>query len=207
MDATLTANGAGESEEHILGIRVPYQDLPYLLVHSLQQFIPLLEPKSGGCTGTGTVLLTVGITPTTTAVPNPSALCIGSSANVTLNGAVTYTTNPGNINNKYFVVTPTVTTTYSILGASINGCTNTANFQIVVNPLPTVTGSPTICSNQPLNLIANGAGTYVWTGPNGFMSIVQNPVIPNAQPNMTGQYLVVGTSVGGCMVQRFQMYL
>ena len=196
--ATLTANGAG--------IGGTYTWNPGAIPGSTLSVSPLVTTvysvtgtSSAGCTGTGTVLLTVGITPTITAVPNPSAICIGNSANVTLNGAATYTTNPGNINGNLFVVTPTTTTTYSILGASVDGCTNTANFQIVVNPLPTVTvNSPTICSNQPLNLIANGAGTYVWTGPNGFMSIVQNPVIPNAQPNMTGQYLVVGTSVGGC---------
>jgi len=196
--ATLTANGAG--------VGGTYTWNPGAIPGSTLSVSPLVTTvysvtgtSSAGCTGTGTVLLTVGITPTITAVPNPSAICIGNSANVTLNGAATYTTNPGNINGNLFVVTPTTTTTYSILGASVDGCTNTANFQIVVNPLPTVTvNSPTICSNQPLNLIANGAGTYVWTGPNGFMSIVQNPVIPNAQPNMTGQYLVVGTSVGGC---------
>jgi hypothetical protein len=143
--------------------------------------------------------LNVGITPTIIATPNPSAICIGLSSNVSLTGAASYTTNPGNIFSNNFILSPTVTSNYSVLGASVDGCTNTANFQIVVNPLPTVTAnSPTICSNIPLNLTANGASMYSWTGPNGFTSIQQNPVIPNAQPNMTGQYVVIGTSVNGC---------
>jgi hypothetical protein len=39
--------------------------------------------------------------------------------------------------------------------------------------------------------------TYLWTGPNGFASTVQNPTIPNATLEMAGTYSVA-IIVGGC---------
>jgi gliding motility-associated-like protein len=196
--AVLTAGGAG--------IGGTYTWNPGAIPGSTLSVSPLVTSvysvvgtSTNGCTGTQTVMLTVAPTPTIIATPNPSAICIGNSANVTLSGAAQYSTNPGNLTGSFLILNPTVTTSYSVLGTSISGCTNTTNFQIVVNPLPIVTAnSPTICSNIPLNLIANGANTYAWSGPNGFSSTQQNPSIPNAQPNMTGVYQVIGTTVNGC---------
>ncbi|MBK9285783.1 MAG: gliding motility-associated C-terminal domain-containing protein [Sphingobacteriaceae bacterium] len=196
--SSLTASGAGVGGTYTWDPgAIPGSTL--VVSPTVSTIYTVTGTSSVGCTGTGTVLVNVGITPTIIATPSPSAICIGNSANVTLSGAANYTTTPGGFLTNFFNVAPMVTTNYNVLGTSVDGCTNTANFQIIVNPLPTVTvNSPTICSGQPLNLLAQGAATYSWTGPQGFTSNLPNPVIPNAQPNMTGQYFVNALSIDGC---------
>lgn len=56
-----------------------------------------------------------------------------------------------------------------------------------------------ICAGQTLLLTANQVvgGTYQWTGPNGFSSTLQNPVIPNATVANAGTYTLVVTDPSG----------
>jgi gliding motility-associated-like protein len=63
--------------------------------------------------------------------------------------------------------------------------------------------SPQVTINNPcignnLNLTASGGTNYSWTGPNGFNSSIQNPVINNAQTIHSGQYSCTITGTGGC---------
>ncbi len=56
-----------------------------------------------------------------------------------------------------------------------------------------------ICSGETLylfsNLINNSpVAVYSWSGPNGFTSDLSNPVIPNADPSMSGYYKLTVTS-------------
>jgi len=84
-----------------------------------------------------------------------------------------------------------------------NGCPGTL-FQYIatVNPqLPAAaanSNSP-ICvgSDLHLNTAPVTNATYLWTGPNGYTSTAQNPVIPNATAANTGTYTFVFT-VKGC---------
>ena len=58
-----------------------------------------------------------------------------------------------------------------------------------------------VCEGSSINLTAQTqvGGVYIWTGPNGFASNVQNPVIPNATAAQAGVYtLVVVTSCYCC---------
>lgn len=56
------------------------------------------------------------------------------------------------------------------------------------------------CNGDTLKLFCDvGAAegiTFSWTGPNGFISSLQNPVIPNIQTNMFGTYTAVATKIG-----------
>lgn len=56
--------------------------------------------------------------------------------------------------------------------------------------LPVITGTTPICEgdNVQLTAVAVPGATYEWTGPNGFTSALQNPVIPNATAQATGTY-------------------
>lgn len=149
---------------------------------------------NGACTNTQTVSLSVNPIPTVTAISNPTAICSGSSATLTGNGAVTYTWSPGALNGTTVVVTPTVTTNYTVIGTDALGCTNSTTVTLNVNtPTITATGSPTaICIVGSSTLSAVGAATYTWNpGAATGSSVV-------VTPTTTTTYTVNGTNAFGC---------
>ncbi len=83
------------------------------------------------------------------------------------------------------------------------GCVAYDTMDVVVNALPNVvaaSNSP-ICEGEDILLQETGgeADTWSWTGPNGFTSTDQNPVISDATVAASGTYTVVGTnSTTGC---------
>lgn len=56
--------------------------------------------------------------------------------------------------------------------------------------LPLITGTSPICEGGDLQLSTTAVpgATYEWTGPNGFTSALQNPIISNATTQATGTY-------------------
>jgi gliding motility-associated-like protein len=90
-----------------------------------------------------------------------------------------------------------------LVTASVNGCTSLpTTATVLINSLPIaptiVTNSP-LCSGNSLNLSVQpvAGAAYSWTGPNGFTSSVQNPVIPNAAMTDAGNYQL-NVLVNGC---------
>jgi hypothetical protein len=71
---------------------------------------------------------------------------------------------------------------------------------VVAQPrAPVVSSNGPVCSGQSLQLSASSvAGAqYIWSGPGGWSSMEQNPVIGNATTSHSGQYTVMAV-VGGC---------
>jgi PKD repeat protein len=86
--------------------------------------------------------------------------------------------------------------TYSIGAAS---CLSTDTIQVIVNPLPTITISPsssTICVGQSVTLTASGANTYSWLPTAGLN--VANVASVTANPIITTLYIATGISTNGC---------
>lgn len=99
-----------------------------------------------------------------------------------------------------FSVTPADSGTYSAV-ALLNGCvSDTAFIDLVVNAIPAApspTANGPVCSGAPIQLSANAtAASYAWTGPNGFTSTLQNPVIPSASAVNDGFYFLTLTQNG-----------
>lgn len=144
---------------------------------------------------TSTVTNTGGFT----LVVNPTngqSVCAGNSANISASGAgvgASYTWDQGLGVGASHNVTPTVTTTYSVVAQDGAGCSSTASTTITVDMAPTVTVipvSPTICSGEALDLTATGATSYVWnTG-------VSTSTISVSPTNQT-TYTVIGQN-GSC---------
>lgn len=63
----------------------------------------------------------------------------------------------------------------------------------------TASNNGPLCAGDQLNLsvVSAAATTFSWTGPNGFVSTLQNPTIPNAQTVNEGVYTVT-ISDGNC---------
>lgn len=152
-----------------------------------------LSGNSSSCS----FVVTTGVSPTISATASNSVICLGGSTTLNGVGASTYTWSGGITNGVPF--SPTTTTTYTLTGTSASGCTNTTVATITVNPLPVVvTNSPTACLGTNINLTATGGTGYSWSGPSGYISAVQNPVIANATAAMSGIYTVTVTSAAGC---------
>ncbi|MBL7896309.1 MAG: hypothetical protein JNK50_13515, partial [Bacteroidia bacterium] len=150
--------------------------------------------NASGCRSTRTVTVQVTPTPTLTATSNPTAICAGSSATLTSTGATTYTWNPGALTGSSTVVSPTVTTTYTVTGAN-GACTSTRTVTLLVNPNPTLTASasPTaICSGNSTTLTASGAVTYTW------MPGALTGATTVATPATTTIFTLTGTNASGC---------
>jgi gliding motility-associated-like protein len=69
---------------------------------------------------------------------------------------------------------------------------------IYITPFPTpIPPQTTVCEGQPIQLSVNQADTYQWTGPNGFTSNEEYPVVTAAaQAANSGKYTVTATSLG-----------
>lgn len=93
-------------------------------------------------------------------------LCIGQSSTLTTNGVgITSYTWSNSSNASSVIISPTITTTYSV---SVNTATAICKYSTIqtvsVSPVPTVniSASTVICSGAPLLITASGALTYSW---------------------------------------------
>ncbi len=105
-----------------------------------------------GCVGSNTAVssVTVNPLPTISATSTNSLLCFGSTASLTASGANTYTWNTS-ANTSVIAVSPTITTTYTIIGTNTNGCNNGATITQSVSPC---TGINNLASIATTNVLA-----------------------------------------------------
>ncbi len=122
---------------------------------------------ANGCTNTAAATVTIG-NPSVTV--NSPTICNGQTANLTANGATTYTWSVGATSTGVNTATasPSTTTTYTVTGTT-GSCTGTAIATVTVNPVPVATATPTsqtFCSGDitgiALTSVPVGA-TFAWT--------------------------------------------
>ena len=126
----------------------------------------------------------------------------GSTYNWVLSGGGTITQGQGsNAIRINWTTTGTFSLTVTETLSSTSNCTGApVSLNIIVNPLPV----PTATANSPftggdLNLIGgpDGMASYAWTGPNGFTSTEQNPIITGVTAAAAGTYTLTVTNAGG----------
>jgi len=147
-----------------------------------------------GCIASDQVLVTVNSAPSLLTSGN-TAICSGSSATLTVNGAQTYSWNNGAGSGSSVTVSPTNTTTYTVTGTNAGGCTSTAQVTVTVNSLPVISASGTspICEGEATVLTASGGATYLWDNGAGSGASV------SVSPISTTTYTVTGTDANGCV--------
>ncbi len=149
--------------------------------------------------------------PTSPTITGTSVLCNGASGSLSASGSGdTYTWSPGGANTASISISPTITTTYSVLMGQ-TGCTVTsaaaitvtvANTPTVVAAIPIFTGTAnsfTACGMgfQSPTFEASGASSYTWT--TGATTSTTSVYVPftTSPPSYTNTYVVTGQNACG----------
>lgn len=160
-----------------------------------------------GCLSSGTVAISIIPGAYVTAAAAQTAICIGSSANISAGGGVnTYTWLPvgnfGGSNSSNITDSPLASTVYTVLGTNNIGCVSTYFVPILVSD-PQVTVSPSqtvICEGQSALLSASGASVYSWSSQSGgFSTINSGTLLVNSNTMSGGGYDIQGTDMYGCI--------
>lgn len=163
--------------------------------------------------GTYTVLLTIygacGTTYVTKeisvypAVPinivGSQSICSGISTTLTAVGATTYSWLTG-ATTASVVVSPTVTSSYSVFAIDASGCSSSRTTTVNVsafgnNPAFTITGNFSICAGATTTLTGVGASSYTWN------TNITSPSLV-VTPSVTTSYNVVAKAINTCQDSR-----
>ena len=149
-----------------------------------------------GCSATSSATaVTVHPAPNITCTPPSSFFCIGDSVQLTASGANSYYWTPATGLNTStgtnVTATPLDTKTYTIIGVSSLGCTNTNTITVTVNPLPSV-------------IITQNGNTLNSSVTSGNQWDLNNTIIPGATsqnytPTQSGNYTVTVIDSNGCI--------
>ena len=159
--------------------------------------IGLSATSVSNCTTSRNITITVsGSIPTVAVVSNTNSTCLGNTVTLNASGALTYTWSNNVPNGTAF--TPTVTSTYTVLGQ--NGCgTTSAVATISVAPLPVaVAVNPTTsCAGSGAILTSVSTGTsYAWSpGTALTASTVVNPTVTTTYTVVVSDGICSGTGV------------
>ncbi|MFN8155635.1 MAG: proprotein convertase P-domain-containing protein [Bacteroidia bacterium] len=165
--------------------------------------------SSNGCSGSAQVTVTVNPNPVVS-VSGGTTICNGQSTTLTASGASSYSWSPSTGLNQStgasVDASPAVSTTYTVIGTDVNGCTGSASASITVNNAPFMPTS--ILGSQNNCLPVNGtysvnpvitASSYNWTVPSG-VSIVTgqgtNSITVSATAEFNGNLCI--TASNGC---------
>jgi fibronectin type 3 domain-containing protein len=152
---------------------------------------------------------TASCTPPPT-VGNNGPICAGSTLNLTASTVAdaTYSwTGPNGFtssdqNPSIADATTAASGAYSVT-VTVGACTSapaTTIATVNATPAPTAGNNGPLCEGSTLNLTASTVpgASYSWTGPNGFTSSAQNPLITSATTSASGSYSVTATA-NGCV--------
>lgn len=160
---------------------------------------------AAGCTGTATFNVAQYPQPTLVPCGNPS-ICLNDSASLCITGADSYAWSPATglsaTTGSSVMASPTVTTTYQVIGQSnTTQCSDTASITVTVNPLPLVATppAPSICSGGSVQICMSGAATYTWQPQTG-ITTASGPDSTCVTVSLTASatYTVTGFSAEGC---------
>ena len=155
---------------------------------------------ANGCQAQGEVSLVVNSLPAVTTAADFS-ICSGSTAGLSAIGASSYTWDNNGGTGSSISVSPTMTTTYTVTGTDINGCTDTSMIIVTVSPLPIVSITPssldTLCVSgaDPITVAGTPSGG-TFTGP-GLSSNVFDPGSVGGVGSYTINYIY--TDAIGCV--------
>ncbi len=168
-----------------------------------------------GCTYSSALLASVVMLSPQPAVSSNSPVCIGDTIRLfaTNNAAGQSTgnsyswTGPDNFTssdqNPVLVSNSASSGLYTLTITNSFSCSAAITHTVILDSLPLITASasPPFCEGTQdlqLNATTPGSGSFVWTGPGGYTSSVEDPVRTSTTSAMSGLYTVRVTDANGC---------
>jgi large repetitive protein len=172
---------------------------------------------ANGCTTTVPVTITQPTALAATITSQTNVDCFGNatgSATVTAaNGTPGYTYSWAPLGGTAATATGLAAGTYTVTVTDANLCTASISDIVITQPaaalsITSISSNSSICENETLTLTSTAIGgtpeySYNWTGPNGFTSILQNPVITDAPPEATGGYTLIVKDINDCEISAY----
>ncbi|MGN6569727.1 MAG: PKD domain-containing protein, partial [Flavipsychrobacter sp.] len=163
-------------------------------------YVNLIVTNANGCKDTLDDSVMIHGLPTIDAGPD-TVICIGDAATLMPNGGISYiwNTDPtlscSNCTNPK--ASPSVPTTYTVMGMDVYGCKNTDTVTVRLQTKTTsvLDNGGDICQGDTAHLHASGAQIYTWSPPDSLTNA--NIANPLAFPRSTTTYTVIARE-GSC---------
>lgn len=139
--------------------------------------------SSQGCVSTNSAVCTVSVISAPNLSVNSGGVCPGGSFTIVPTGSSTYTFMNGGP-----VVSPSVTSTYSVISTNASGCSSVAISSVSIYTNPTISvNSGGVCPGKVFTITPTGAATYTYSNGSNTVS-----------PTTNSSYTVTGSSAQGC---------
>lgn len=144
----------------------------------------VIGTDQAGCTDTSFITVIVNPLPLVASPPSPQ-ICAGGTVTITFSGADYYhwspqtgLSNPNGPDSTSVDATLNFTTTYTVTGYTLEGCSATGTVTVVVNSIPvpliTPSGPTEFCDGGSVTLTASGGNSYLWSDNSTNQSITVN---------------------------------
>ena len=171
-----------------------------------QGIYSLTVQDNNACKGSTTSSLVVLLNPVP--VISGDSVCFGENAQLSVSGGVSYLwLGPGSFtSNLSSPIIPQVSAAssgnYSVIVSAQNNCTVQALVPLIgfpyALPQPLISGNTKPCLNSALQLSGSGGVTYLWLGPNGFVSTAQQFSLATANSGASGIYTLSVVNASNC---------
>ena len=149
----------------------------------------------GECTGTATTTVEIGDQLSAEITGDVNA-CLGSPFSLSVDNGTTFAwTGPNGFTSSEQTITIAAASqadagTYEVEVSNADGCSVTLSAEVSVlrSPSPFVSSNSPACAGGTLELFSSGGVAYSWTGPNGYTSEDQNPIVSNVMNLDPGTY-------------------
>jgi gliding motility-associated-like protein len=137
------------------------------IVQPLSGGYQVVGTTNNGCQDSTSLSITVHPVPQLQITPD-QGICPGFSAQISVSGATNYTWTDPSLSGSSLQLTPSQTTTYTVVGANVFNCLDTANSTITVYPQPSANfeASPLVLTNDnptvSFTSYAQNAATSIW---------------------------------------------
>jgi len=227
QDVLINSNPSGGTAPYIYSWSGPNgfssnEEDPFLInvtAANAGNYVVILSDANGCTSPLVSVTLDVSEGPNQPVITSTGATCEGDNTTLSVNSytgaSISYDWKKDNIslgvNSNILVIDPITTADAGdyTLTATVDGCESISEaFEVEVYANPTVTIdaiAPITCTSGnddlPINATVNGGlapYTFSWTGPNNFLSALEDPTLININEAFSGTYNLIVTDANGC---------